>query len=71
MFRARYKKLGAKIAYNRKLKSLTQEQLASAVGISTNYLSSIERGVSTGMPMSLLWRISDILGIRIEELLKE
>ena len=71
MFSARYKKLGAKIAYNRKLKDLTQAQLALAVGISTNYLSSVERGVSQGMPMSLLWRIADILDVKIEELLKE
>ena len=71
MFSARYKKLGAKIAYHRKLKSFTQEQLALAIGISTNYLSSIERGVSTGMPMSLLWRIADILEVKIEEFLKD
>lgn len=71
MFSVRYKRVGAKLAFYRKLKGLTQQQLASTIGISTNYLSSVERGVSQGMPLALLWRICDVLGIKIEELLKE
>ena len=34
MFALRYKKLGGKIAYYRKLKNLTQVELATLVGIS-------------------------------------
>ena len=71
MFSLRYKKLGARIAYYRKLAGLTQQQLASILGISASYMSSIERGVSQGQTMALLWSISDTLGIKIEDLLKE
>lgn len=48
MFSANYRVLGAKIQYHRKIKGLTQQQLAGAIGISTNYLSAIERGVVQG-----------------------
>ncbi len=44
MFDEEYKRIGAKIAYYRKLKGMTQEQLAAETGISTSYLSKIERG---------------------------
>lgn len=37
--------IGKRIQYFRKQKGLTQEQLAEAVGITTNYLSAVERGV--------------------------
>lgn len=70
MFSSRYRMLGARIAYNRKLKGMTQQQLALAVGITHGYLSSIERGISQGMPMSLLWLISDKLEIEVVELFK-
>ena len=33
MFASRYKKIGAKIVFYRKLKSMTQEKLAEEVGI--------------------------------------
>ncbi|MBR2139385.1 MAG: helix-turn-helix transcriptional regulator [Phascolarctobacterium sp.] len=71
MFSMRYKKLGAKIAYYRKVNGLTQQQLASSLGISASYMSSIERGVSQGQTMALLWSIADTLGIKIEDLIKE
>lgn len=43
MFASRYKKIGAKIVFYRKLKSMTQEKLADEVGITPQYLSRIER----------------------------
>ena len=42
MFASRYKKIGAKIVFYRKLKSMTQEKLAEEVGITPQYLSRIE-----------------------------
>lgn len=44
MFALKYKEVGLKIAYYRKKKGYTQTQLAEMVGISSNYLSLIERG---------------------------
>lgn len=71
MFSANYRVLGAKIQYNRKIKGLTQQQLAGAIGISTNYLSAIERGAVQGYPVSIVWSVAKILEIKAEDLLKE
>lgn len=70
MFALRYKKLGIKIAYFRKLRGLTQVELASKVGISVSHLSKIERGVAQGVPMSIYWTISDRLEVDFVELFK-
>ena len=40
----RYKMIGLKIAYYRKMRGYTQGQLAGKIGISTTYLGQIERG---------------------------
>lgn len=39
--------IGARIQKIRKTKGYTQQQLAEAIGLSTNYLSDIERGKSS------------------------
>ena len=71
MFAARYKKLGLKIQYIRKLRGLKQADLASVVGISASYLSEIECGTKTGCPLSIYWRIAEALEVEFEELLRE
>lgn len=71
MFSARYKRLGLKISYYRRLRELRQSDLASAAGISSTYLSEIECGTKTGCPLSVYWRIAEALGVEFEELLKE
>lgn len=38
--------IGSRIKRSRKLKGLTQEQLAEQIGYSKNYLSTVERGKS-------------------------
>lgn len=45
MFAVRYKKIGAKILYYRRLQGLSQEQLAEKANISPSYLSKIEHGM--------------------------
>ena len=40
----KYRQIGLKIAYYRKLRGLTQEQLAEKVGISSSFMGHIERG---------------------------
>ena len=71
VFSAKYKTLGLKISYNRRLKGLKQSDLASMVGISTSYLSEIERGTKLGAPLSIYWRIAEALNVKFEKLLEE
>ena len=52
VFAMRYKMIGLKIAYYRKLRGYTQGQLAGKIGISTTYLGQIERG-NNGKSFSL------------------
>ena len=67
MFASRYKKIGAKIVFYRKLKSMTQEKLADEVGITPQYLSRIENG---GVSLSTLMKIAEKLGITMSELME-
>lgn len=61
-------KIGNFIAFKRKKKGLTQEQLAEKLGITKNAVSKWERGLSL-MDMSLLKPLSEILEVSINELL--
>ncbi len=61
-------KIGKFIAECRKEKNLTQEQLASKLGITKNAVSKWERGLSL-MDMSLLQPLSNILNVSINEIL--
>ena len=61
-------KIGKFISELRKEKELTQEQLASKIGITKNAVSKWERGISM-MDVSLLQPVCDILDISIVELL--
>lgn len=70
MFALRYKKIGAKIVFYRKLKSMTQEKLAEEVGITPQYLSRIENGGYTkSVSLSTLMKIVEKLGITMSELM--
>ncbi len=61
-------KVGAFIASRRKLHKLTQEQLASKLGISDRAVSKWERGLN--MPdASLMLELANILDITVNELL--
>lgn len=70
MFAMRYKKIGAKIVYYRRLRGLKQEQLAEAVGITPQYLSRIENGgYSKSISLMTLMRIADKLGVTMSDLM--
>ena len=71
LFSLKYRKLGLKIQYVRKLRGLNQTDLASAAGISTSYLSEIERGSKVGAPLSIYWKLSEALGVDLSDLLKD
>lgn len=65
-----YKKLGLNIAYYRKLKGLSQMQLAEAVGISRTHISNIEApNMPTSISLETLMDIADALEVSPEALL--
>lgn len=64
------KMLGLNISYYRKLRSLTQEQLAEKVGIDRAYLGKIEApNMIEPCSLKTIFRISDVLEIPESELL--
>lgn len=65
MFAMQYKMIGLKIAYYRKMRGYTQEQLAGKIGISTTYLGQIERG-NNGKSYSLETLLSIAVGLDID-----
>ena len=65
MFAMRYKMIGLKIAYYRKMRGYTQGQLAGKLGISTTYLGQIERG-NNGKSYSLETLLSIAVGLDID-----
>ena len=71
MFASRYKKIGAKIVFYRKLKSMTQEKLADEVGITPQYLSRIENGGYTkSVSLSTLMMIAGALDVTMSQLME-
>lgn len=64
-----YKQIGAKIAYYRKMRDLTQEALAQKIHISRSSIGRIERGkYNHNISLSLLMDIADGLGIELSML---
>lgn len=65
-----YKMIGLNIAYHRKLKGLTQLQLAELVNISRTHMSNIEApNVPTSISLETLLDIADALDIPAANLL--
>ena len=64
-----YIKLGLNIAYYRKLRGLTQIQLAEAVDLSRTHISNIEAPkVKTSISLDKLFDIADILEVPVKDL---
>lgn len=64
-----YKRLGLNIAYYRKLKGLTQLDLAEAVDISRTHMSNIEApNMPTAISMELVFDIADTLDVPVKVL---
>ena len=71
MFASRYKKIGAKIVFYRKLRSMTQGKLAEEVGITPQYLSRIENGGYTkSVSLSTLMMIAGALDVTMSQLME-
>ena len=69
--RDRFIQLGIVIAALRKVRGLSQEQLAEKAGISRSFLSSIEApGMVRPFSLEVLYNIADALEIEPSDLLK-
>lgn len=63
-FRENYIKMGLKIAYYRKLKSLSQEQLAEKAGVGASFIGQIEApNTYKSFSFDTLFRIAKALEI--------
>lgn len=56
--------MGLKISYYRKMKGLTQEELAEKVNVNPSYISQIERPTKVqAISLKLLYDIADALDV--------
>ncbi len=63
-----YKQLGLTIAYYRKLKGITQQNLANAVGLSRTHISNLEApNMPTSISLDKLMDIADVLNVPIKK----
>ena len=66
---AQLMELGLNIAYYRKLKGITQAQLAQMVGISRTHISNIEApNGKTSISLNKLFDIADVLEVPVKDL---
>lgn len=64
-----YRELGLTIAYYRKLKGMSQQQLADATGISRTHVSNIEApNAKTSVSLDKLFNIAEALEIPVKNL---
>lgn len=73
-YRERFRVLGLKIAYYRKLRGMTQEQFAESIGKSVSFVSQIEANNSTivkGISLETLFAISDKLSVPMSRLFED
>lgn len=69
-YRENYIKIGLKISYYRKLKSLSQEKLAELMGCDVSFIGQIEApNIYKSISLDTLFRISDALQISPHKLL--
>ncbi len=67
----KYKRIGLNIACQRKLKKLTQIQLAERIGISRTHMSNIEApNMVTPISLEVIFGIADTLEIPVDALFK-
>ena len=71
-YRERFRILGLRIAYYRKMRGMTQEQFAEAIGRSVSFVSQIEANNAAevkGVSLETLFLMSEKLGISMARLL--
>ena len=70
-YRERFRILGLRIAYYRKMRGMTQEQFAEAIGRSVSFVSQIEANNAAevkGVSLETLFLMSEKLGISMARL---
>ena len=64
IYNDKYLKLGLKISYYRKLRNMTQEKLAEAIGKDTSFLGQVEApNICRAISLDTLFDIADILKV--------
>jgi XRE family transcriptional regulator, master regulator for biofilm formation len=61
--------IGEKIKQLRKEKKLSISELAERAGVAKSYLSSIERNLQSNPSIQFIEKISEVLGVTVNELL--
>lgn len=67
-YRENYRRLGLRIAYYRKLRGYTQEQLAELIGKSWSFLSQVEANngaILKGISLDTLFSLSEALEVPV------
>ena len=73
-YRERFRILGLRIAYYRKMRGMTQEQVAEALGRSVSFVSQIEANNAAevkGVSLETLFLMSEKLGISMARLFED
>lgn len=70
-YRDQFISVGLRIGYLRKIKGLSQEQLAERAGISIGFLSQVEApNMAVGVSLATIFAIADALEIPASKLLE-
>lgn len=70
-YRDQFIAVGLRIGYLRKLKGLSQEQLAERAGISLGFLSQVEApNMAVGVSLATIFAVADALEIPASKLLE-
>lgn len=65
-----YNLIGQKVKTLRKHKNLSISELAEKAGVAKSYLSSIERGIQTNPSIQFMEKISHVLNVPVDELMR-
>ena len=70
IYTEQYRQIGLKIAYYRKLRGLTQEELAEQVGLTPAYISHLEApNISKALSLDTLFDIAAVLDVAPQKFL--
>ena len=66
----KYRQLGLKISYYRKLRGLTQEQLAEEIGLSPAFIGHVEApNIDKAISLDTLFDIADVFNVPVHRFL--
>ena len=64
IYKEQYRQIGIKIAYYRKLRGLTQEELAEQVGVTPAFIGHLEApNISKALSLDMLFDIAAVLEV--------